>query len=61
MSKGAATFRKANVKRVIEAAESAGMKIGRVEIDKDGKIALIADNGTTSLEAAPEKAAKIVL
>jgi len=35
------TFRKSDVKRAILAAESAGMKVGRVEVDPTGKIILI--------------------
>lgn len=53
------TFRKADLERMIKAAESAGLKVGRIEIDNGGKITLIADNGTS--EVAPEKAAEIVL
>ena len=37
-------FRKADLKRAGLAAESAGMKIGRIEIDNAGKISLIPGN-----------------
>jgi hypothetical protein len=45
MSKAKSTFRKTDFKRAILAAESAGMKVGRVEVDTSGKITLIPDNG----------------
>jgi hypothetical protein len=45
MSKAASTFRKSDVKRAIQAAESAGMTVCRVEIDAAGKIILVPDNG----------------
>jgi Tfp pilus assembly PilM family ATPase len=44
MPKGPCTFRKSDVKRAIEAAESAGMKVARVEVDAAGKISLIPGN-----------------
>ena len=47
MSKAASTFRKSDVKRAIQAAESAGMTVCRVEIDAAGKIILVPDNGGT--------------
>jgi hypothetical protein len=59
MSTGKQRFRQLEVRRVVKAVEGAGLKISRVEIDKDGKIAVIPDNGTS--ETAPEKATEIVL
>ena len=47
MSKAASTFRKSDVKLAIQAAESAGMTVCRVEIDAAGKIILVPDNGGT--------------
>jgi hypothetical protein len=61
MSKGRHLFREAEIRRAVKAVESAGMKVGRVEIDKGGTIAVIAANGAPSLEIAPEKVAEIVL
>jgi hypothetical protein len=53
MSRGPATFRKSDAKRLIEAAESAGMKIGRVEYSKEGKIILFPqDNSNARADAA---------
>ena len=45
VSRGKATFRKADAKRLIKAAESAGIKIGRIECDRAGKITLVPANG----------------
>jgi hypothetical protein len=42
MSRAPPTFRKRNVRVAIEAAKAAGVPVGRVEIDKDGKITIIA-------------------
>jgi hypothetical protein len=50
MSKGPSTFRQTDVKRAILAAESAGKKVGRVEIDKQGKIILFPDNGEANTD-----------
>ena len=47
MSKAASTFRKSDVKRAIQAAESAGMTVRRVEIDTAGKIILVPDDGAS--------------
>ena len=44
MPKGQCTFRKTDVTRAIKAAENAGMKIGRVEVDSAGTISLIPGN-----------------
>jgi hypothetical protein len=52
MSKAASTFRKSDVKRAIQAAESAGMTVCRVEIDAAGKIILVPDNGGTDAAQA---------
>jgi hypothetical protein len=50
MSSGPSTFRVTDVKRAIQAAEAAGKKVARVEIDKAGKIILFpADDGTAGL------------
>ena len=48
MSKATSTFRKADVKRAIQAAESAGMKVARVDIDNAGKISVVPDNGVAA-------------
>jgi hypothetical protein len=38
MSRGLATYRKSDLKRGIKALESAGLKLARVEISKEGTI-----------------------
>jgi hypothetical protein len=48
MSRGPATFRKSDVKRGIKALESAGLKVGRVEISREGKIILFPDKDENS-------------
>src|SRR5262245_5280022 len=55
MSKAKSTFRKTDVKRAILAAESAGMKVDRVEIDKEGKISLLPSNGAQTTETATDE------
>ena len=56
MSKGPATFRRADVKRAIEAVEMAGKKPDRVEIDKAGKIIVLfpTDGGNAAAESSEE-------
>jgi hypothetical protein len=41
MSHGPQRFRKSEVRRLIKAAQSAGVEIGRLEADPDGRVALI--------------------
>jgi hypothetical protein len=53
MSKGRHLFREAEIRRAVKAAQSAGMKIARVEIDNTGKISLIPGDRGASVE--PEK------
>ena len=45
-------FRQIEVTRALKAAKAAGVEIGRIEIDVDGRIIVIAGQG----EAAPEAA-----
>jgi hypothetical protein len=42
MSRGANTFKQTDVTRAIKAAVKAGVKDWRVEIDRDGKIIVVA-------------------
>jgi hypothetical protein len=42
MSRGASTFKQTDLTRAIKAAVKAGLKDWRVEIDRDGKIIVIA-------------------
>jgi hypothetical protein len=50
MSAARSTFRKTDIKRLLEAASSAGVKVKGVEVDKNGKMLLVVDDG----EAAPK-------
>jgi len=56
MSKGPATFRKTDLKRGVQALESAGLKVARVEIDKTGKIVFFPDNDGNAVADKPEVA-----
>jgi hypothetical protein len=47
-------FRKSDAKRLISAAECAGLKIGRVEVDKNGKIAIFPSDDAASGNAVNE-------
>lgn len=42
MPRARCTFRQRDLRLAVETARAAGLEIGRVEIDRDGKIALIA-------------------
>jgi hypothetical protein len=43
MSKGQQTFKQGDVTKALKAAANAGMSVKRFEIDRDGKIIVIAD------------------
>jgi DNA invertase Pin-like site-specific DNA recombinase len=53
MSKDASNFRRTDVKRAIQAAASAGLEIGRIEL-RGGKVVLVpaddADTGEANAE-----------
>jgi len=42
MSRGAQTFRQADITKALKAAAAAGMVVQRFEIDRDGKLVVIA-------------------
>ena len=48
MSKNPSTFRKSDIKRLLEAAAMAGVKVKGVEIDKSGKMLLVVDDGESN-------------
>jgi hypothetical protein len=50
MSRGQQTFKQSDVTKALKATVKAGIAIGRVEIDKNGKIVIVT--------ARPEDAAK---
>jgi hypothetical protein len=39
-----ARFRQVDVTRALKGAEAAGFRIGRIEIDRDGKIVILSDS-----------------
>jgi hypothetical protein len=47
MSKGPSTFRVTDVRRAVKATESAGLKVGRIELSP-GKIIIVPANGAPS-------------
>jgi hypothetical protein len=54
MSRGPYTFRKSDVRRAIDAVRSAGLSVGRVEVDRFGKIIMIIGEPTPANDNAPE-------
>jgi len=42
MSRGACTFRQRDVEAAVRAVRDAGVEVARVEVDKEGKIVVIA-------------------
>ena len=54
MSHGPSTFRLTDVKRAVQACRNAGLTIGRVEVDREGKIVIVPENG----EQQPEEAGR---
>ena len=45
MSRAPSTFRQQDVTKAVKAVAAAGVHIARVEIDRDGRIVIIASNG----------------
>lgn len=43
-----ARFRQADVTRAIKAATAAGMRVGRIEIDPNGRIVILPESATPS-------------
>lgn len=48
MARGPCTFRKRDLTQALRGAIDAGMKIARCEIDREGKIVVIADDNSKS-------------
>ena len=44
MSRGTCTFKQRDLQAALKAAAKAGIKIGRCEIDRQGKIVIVAAN-----------------
>jgi hypothetical protein len=53
MSRGRHAFRQTDVTRAIKAAVAAGVEIGRVEVDKDGRIVVIPKGACAAPEPNP--------
>jgi len=45
MSRAPATFRKADLRRAVEAVTAAGQVVARVELDPNGKIVIVTTDG----------------
>jgi hypothetical protein len=50
MSAAPSTFRKADVKRLLQATEAAGVKVRRVELYRDGNVSLVVGDGETNTD-----------
>jgi hypothetical protein len=45
MARGQSTFKQSDVTKAVKAVVAAGVQVGRVEVDKEGRIVVIADRG----------------
>ena len=55
MGHGPSTFRVTDVKRAVQACQSAGLTIGRVEVDREGKIVVVPEKpGEPASETSDE-------
>jgi len=50
MSKRPLTFKETDLRRAIRTSQKAGLSIGRVEIDRDGKIVLVTGEAKSTDE-----------
>jgi hypothetical protein len=53
MSHGPSTFRVTDVKRAVQGCQSAGLTIGRVEVDREGKIVIVPGQSEAEPPTAP--------
>jgi hypothetical protein len=56
MSRGLQVFRQTDITKAIRAAQKAGLDVHRVEIDRAGKIVVLADRAENQADIEPEKA-----
>jgi hypothetical protein len=54
MARAPSTFRQQDVTRAVKAVTAAGVHIARIEIDKAGKIVIIAANGSAGHDEGKE-------
>jgi hypothetical protein len=52
MSRGPQTFKQGDVTKALKAAEKAGFKVNRFEIDRAGKIVIVAGRPDSAAEAS---------
>jgi len=53
MTRARTPFRQADISRAVKGATAAGLVIGRVEIDQDGKIVIVSGEGRPKETATP--------
>ena len=56
MSRGLQVFRQTDITKAIRAAQKAGLDVHRFEIDRAGKIVVLADKEANRADIKPEKA-----
>jgi hypothetical protein len=56
MSRGLQVFRQTDITKAIRAAQKAGLDVHRFEIDRAGKIVVLADKAANRADIGPEKA-----
>jgi hypothetical protein len=59
MARGAHTFKQGDVTKALKAAAAAGIDVGRVEIDRDGKIIVIVAEPASASDSDHETSADI--
>lgn len=52
MGRGKCAFRQRDVTRLVKAIKAAGEQVGRVEVDNDGRIAIIARKPSDATKAS---------
>jgi hypothetical protein len=55
MSRGLQVFRQTDITKAIKAAQNAGLDVHRFEIDRAGKIVVLAGRAENQVGAEPEK------
>ena len=59
MSRALLTFKRSDVTRALKAAAAAGIDVGRIEIDRDGKIIVVAAAPATAPDTDHETSADV--